>query len=167
MRLFETVRLFARNLDLGDVQSMFAIYGDVETVRFVGDSSPITIDGCKKWIEVTDKNFDLRGYGMIAFCSQETNEVIGFGGIVHPDQQDQPEVKYAFHRDFWGKGFATEAIGALIQYARSNWNVGKVIATVAPGNHASQHVLSKLGFGHVEDQTNEDASITQVWAIEA
>ncbi|MEI7985311.1 MAG: GNAT family N-acetyltransferase [Armatimonadota bacterium] len=167
MQLFETERLYARRLTLSDIEPMLSIYGDIETVRFVGDSSPITREECLQWVEVTNSNFLLRGYGMVAFCNQETDEVIGCGGIVHPGQQDQPEIKYAFRRNCWGQGYATEAITALVQFAQSNWNVGEMIATVAPGNSASQHVLSKLGFIHVEDQTNEDASITQVWAIKA
>ncbi len=146
---------------------MFAIYGDLETVRFVGDSTPITREECIQWIEVTDRNFDRRGYGMIALCHKLTGDLIGCAGIVHPDQQEEPEVKYAFRRDCWGQGFATEAIGALISFARSEWGIKRVIATVAPSNHPSQHVLAKLGFTHVNDQTNEDASITQVWANEA
>jgi hypothetical protein len=149
-----------------DAHAMATIYGDVETVRFVGDSVPLTVAECLNWVDITDKNFELRGYGMVAFCLRSNDELVGCGGIVHPDQQQQAEVKYAFRRDSWGKGFASEAIKGLIQFARTEWNVGKIIATVAPGNASSQRVLAKLGFLREEDQVNEDDSITQVWAIE-
>jgi RimJ/RimL family protein N-acetyltransferase len=165
--LFETERLIVRRLTHSDGEAMAAIYGDAETVQFVGDSIPLSLDECLRWVDVTDTNFHRRGYGMVAFCMKDSGELIGCGGLVHPDQQVQAEVKYAFRRDFWGQGFATEAISGLIQFARINWKVGRVIATVAPGNTPSQKVLSKLGFTWSEDQLNDDNSITQVWVIES
>ena len=167
MSLFDTERLFGRRLTIHDVDAMFAVYGDPETVRFVGDSEPLTREGCLQWIEITDKNFQNRGYGMIAFCDGATGDIVGCGGIVHPNQQEQPEVKYAFRRNHWGKGYATEAVGGLVRFARKSLGIRTIMATVAPGNQPSQHVLSKLGFSHIRDHINEDASITQVWIAEA
>lgn len=161
--LFETERLIARRITIGDVDAMFAVYGDLETVRYVGDSEPITLEDCLRWVEVTDRNFEKRGYGMVALCDRVSGEIVGFAGIVHPDQQPEPEVKYAFHRSQWGKGLATEAVAGIVRWVRDSFAVGEIIATVFPANHASQKVLSKAGFQHAEDQTNEDGTITQVW----
>ncbi len=144
---------------------MFSVYGDLETVRYVGDSEPITMEGCLRWVEVTDRNFEKRGYGMVALCDRTNGQVLGFIGIVHPDQQPEAEVKYAFHRDHWGKGLATEAVIGVVQWAQSACGVGEIIATVFPSNLASQNVLAKAGFHHVENSPNEDGSITQVWKI--
>ena len=167
MSLFDTERLFGRRLTIHDVDAMFAVYGDPETVRFVGDSEPITHEDCFRWVELTGRNFELRGYGMIAFCDKTSNRIVGFGGIVHPDQQEQPELKYAFRRESWGLGYATEAVGALVAFARSNWHISLLTATVDPHNQPSQRVLGKLGFRHDIDRFNENASITQVWIAEA
>lgn len=105
--LFRTERLQARRLTLADVPAMSAVYGDPETVRYVGDSEPLPEADCIRWIEVTDRNFELRGYGMIGFVENVTGEVVGFAGVVHPGGQAEAEVKYAFRRDQWGRGFST------------------------------------------------------------
>ena len=145
---------------------MQAIYGDVEGMRFVGDSQPLTVENCRYWIEVTDKNFERRGYGMVAFVDRESSLMVGCGGVVHPNQQEEPEVKYAFRRDQWGKGYATESVLALVAYARNTLVIGRLIATIHPGNGASQRVMEKVGFARGEDRTNEDGSLTQIWALE-
>ena len=144
---------------------MVAIYGDREAMRYVGDSEPLNAEGCAYWVEVTDRNFSMRGYGMIALADRESGEVIGCAGIVHPGQQEEAEVKYAFRSDCWGKGYATEAVSGLIKFARECWDVGRIIATTHPGNNASERVLAKVGFTHRRDRVNEDQTITRVWEL--
>ena len=162
--LFETERLIARRLTMADVAAMLAIYGDRETVRFVGDSEPLSEESCRHWVDVTDRNFERRGYGMVALVSRETGEMVGCAGIVHPGGQEEPELKYAFRRDQWGKGFATEAAVGLVGHARAAWGVKRIIATVMPDNTPSQQVLVKAGFVLREERLDEDGPI-QVWGF--
>ena len=46
----------------------------------------------------------------------------------------------------WGKGYATEAAGALVEYGFRALSLHRIEAHVAPGNSASQKVVEKLGF---------------------
>lgn len=163
MNLFETPRLVARRITLEDVPAMLAVYGDREAMRYVGDGEPLDEAGCRGWVEVTDRNFERRGYGMVAFVERATGQAVGFGGVVHPGDQPEVEVKYAFRRDRWGEGFATEAVVELMRHAERVWDVRRVIATVDPANRASQGVLAKVGFVHAEDRRNEDGTVTGVW----
>lgn len=142
---------------------MLSIYGDLETVRFVGDGEPLSHAECVRWIDVTDANFKNRGYGMVGLVGSASERLVGCIGIVHPGQQPEPEVKYAFHKEFWGQGLATEAVGAILSWFRSQGHLDPVMATVAPGNTGSQNVLRKNGFHLVETRSNEDGSETQVW----
>ncbi|MBS1725484.1 MAG: GNAT family N-acetyltransferase [Armatimonadetes bacterium] len=163
--LFETERLLVRRLTHEDAEAMFAIYGDPEASIYIADGDPLPPEDCHRWVDVTDKNFAVRGYGMVAFADKATGEVIGCGGIVHPNQQPEPEVKYAFRRDKWGQGYASEAIRGLIGFGKANWGIGRLIATVHPDNRGSQNVLTKLGFQLTETRTEEDGSHTQVWEL--
>ncbi len=165
MELFKTERISARRLALEDAEAMQAIYGDVDAMRFVGDGRPLTVEICRHWIEVTDGNFERRGYGMIALVERLTDELIGCIGVVHPDQQEDPEVKYAFRGDKWGQGFATEAVKGIVSYAKFELGKNWLTATVDPDHSASQSVLRKAGFRHTKDRKNEDGSVTQVWEI--
>ncbi len=134
-------------------------------MAFVGDAKPLSEAECLHWIEVTDANFERRGYGRIAFVDRATGELIGCGGVVHPEQQPEPEVKYAFRKDTWGNGFATEAITALIDYATHTLGIKWMVATIAPGNTPSQRVMSKVGFTITRERINDDGSSTQIWEI--
>jgi len=165
MSLFETERLVGRRITLDDVPAMLAVYGNAESMRYVGDSRPLPEEACRYWVEVTDKSFERRGYGMIALEEKGTGDVIGFAGVVHPGQQEQAEVKYAIRKDRWGEGFATEAVRGLVAHARSAWGVGSMIATVFPENDASQNVLAKAGFTRAEDRSNDDGTTTRVWCL--
>jgi len=162
--LFDTERLLARRLSPEDAKDMVAIFGDQESMRFVGDSKTLTEADCLYWIvDVTDKNFESRGYGMIAFVDKDALNLIGCAGVFHPGQQTEPEVMYWIQREQWGKGFATEIVKGLVAHARDSWMVERMIATIHPDNLASQRVITKSGFVRIEDRVNEDGSITQVW----
>lgn len=162
--LFETPRLFARRLDEGDIEALFAVYGDADAMRFVGDGEPLCREDCAEWAEVTRRNYAIRGYGMAALILCETGEVVGFCGLVHPGGQQDVELKYALKRTFWGLGFATEAARGMLDYGAKTLGRTKVIATIYPENRASERVLTKIGMTFVEDRTEDDGTVTRVLA---
>ncbi|MEM8806829.1 MAG: GNAT family N-acetyltransferase, partial [Cyanobacteria bacterium P01_G01_bin.38] len=90
-------------------------------------------------------NYESRGYGMSTLVSRENGTVIGFCGLVHPNNQPETEIKYALHRRFWGAGLATEAVKGMLKYGRCEFQIPEVIATVASENIASRRVLLKAG----------------------
>ena len=111
------------------------------------------------WLEVTANNYRQRGYGMYTVALRDGGAVIGFCGLVHPDGQDKPEIKYAFAREHWGHGYASEVVCALLPYAARQLGLAQIIATVAPDNAASRRVLSKAGMTLI-DTLGDDGSQT-------
>ncbi len=132
-------------------------------MQFVGDGSPITLESCQEWLEVTARNYSLRGYGMFSLEERATGLVVGFCGLVHPGGQSEAEVKYAFLREAWGKGYASEAVPYLLGYGHQAHGLSRVIATVAPGNLASQRVLAKAGAKRIAPRLHSDGSTTLVY----
>lgn len=165
--LFETPRLRCRRWRADDLAPLHAVYSDPEAMRWVGDGRPITRAECERWLEVTEANYAVRGYGMFALEDRGSGEVVGFCGLVHPGGQPEAEVKYAFRRSHWGRGLATEAVSALLAYGAARHALSRVIATVAPGNTASQRVLAKAGMRLAEHRRNDDGSLTLVYAWSA
>ncbi len=161
--LFETARLVARRLDARDIPAMLAVYGDAATMRWVGDGLPLVEQQCIKWIEITDNNYRLRGYGMAALVAKSSGDVIGFCGLVHPGGQVDPEIKYALQRPYWGMGYATEAVRGMLAWGAGSKQLHRIIATVAPDNAASQQVLQKAGMQRGELRSNDDGSFTQLF----
>jgi [ribosomal protein S5]-alanine N-acetyltransferase len=167
MVIFQTERLHVRHLLAGDADAMYAVYGDAEAMRWVGDGEPLPREECVRWVEVTHANYARRGYGMSALVEKQSNEVIGFCGIVHPGGQPEAEIKYALRREFWGCGLATEAVTAMLRYGAREFGLREVIATVYPENVASHRVLLKAGMQSGESRRNEDGTFTQVFVWHA
>ncbi|MCB0132961.1 MAG: GNAT family N-acetyltransferase [Caldilineaceae bacterium] len=160
--LFETTRLIVRQLDARDLDAMLAVYGDADAMRWVDDGQPITYAECVHWLEVTDRNYATRGYGMAAIELRATGEVIGFCGLVHPGGQPEAEIKYALRRAVWGQGIASEVARGMIDYGARTFDLAEIIATVAPENGASRRVLEKAGMRHVETRRDDDGGLTDV-----
>lgn len=162
--MFQTDRLLVRHLGADDAGVMHSVYGDAEVVRYVGDAEPLGRDGCAGWVVVTEKNYATRGYGMSALVLKETGEVIGFCGLVHPGGQVEPEIKYALAKQYWGRGYATEAVSGMLAYGAEEFGLTEVIATVSPDNAASLNVLAKAGLSVRETRLEDDGSQTVVLA---
>jgi len=161
--MFETERLLVRRLTRADLASLHAVYGDAGAMRWVGDGKAITEADCLKWLEVTERNYRNRGYGMSALVARSSGEVVGFCGLVHPGGQDEVEIKYALGRRWWGAGLATEAVQAMLRHGAWAHGMSRIIATVAPANAASQRVLEKVGMIHAGIRKNDDGSATNVF----
>lgn len=84
---------------------------------------------------------------------------IGFKG--KPDENKVVEVGYGFLENYWNNGYATEAMGALIQWAFNTSKVEKVKAQTKHDNYGSIRVLEKMGMQKVD---NTEAMI--IWEIE-
>ncbi|SFQ49538.1 ribosomal-protein-alanine N-acetyltransferase [Lachnospiraceae bacterium XBB1006] len=62
------------------------------------------------------------------------------------DEKALPEIGYGINEAYQGKGYATEAVNAVVKWALSKPRVNAVEAETAPDNRASQKVLKKCGF---------------------
>jgi RimJ/RimL family protein N-acetyltransferase len=161
--VFESSRLAGRRWRPEDFDALYAVYSDPVAMRWVGEGEPITREQCEKWFEVTAANYAKRGYGMFALVERASGRVVGFGGLVHPGGQEEAEVKYAFLQSHWGRGLASEAVPALLEYGAARHGLRRIIATVAPDNLASQRVLAKAGMTRAEARLNDDGSTTLVF----
>ncbi|WP_338846154.1 GNAT family N-acetyltransferase [Massilia sp. W12] len=165
--IFTTPRLYARPLTPADAPAMHLVYGDAAAMRWVGDGQTLSLAQCEQWVEVTERNYATRGYGMFALLCRASGAVIGFCGLVHPGGQPEAEMKYALQRQFWGQGLASEAAAAMLASAAALFGLQHVIATVAPDNPASQKVLLKAGMQRGPLRRNQDGSDTQLFAWQA
>ncbi len=163
--LFSTPRLVCRRIDTFDLEALEHVYGDAEAMKWVGDGQPLTHELCLKWIDVTKKNYIKRGYGMSALELKNSREVVGFCGIVHPNQQKEPEVKYAFVRKYWGLGFATEAVSGLLEYGFNELQLSEIFSTTFEANTLSNNVLRKNGFEQIDRRSEAGLPDVIIWKI--
>lgn len=76
-----------------------------------------------------------------------TDELVGIAGIKNIDYKNRKcEVGYWLGKQFWGRGYASEAVSLLLYVAFMSLNLNKVYATVFTFNERSAAVLQQLGF---------------------
>ncbi|MCA9278670.1 MAG: GNAT family N-acetyltransferase [Phycisphaeraceae bacterium] len=163
---FSTERLIVRHLHTRDVDAMHAVYSDIDAMRWVDDGSPLDRETCVKWIAKTHENYERYGYGMCAIVLKDrtdTNEPIGFIGLVHPHGQALPELKYALRAAHWGKGLATEAARGMLEYGHRTLGLPEIIATIAPENAQSIRVVTKAGMTESSPRIEADGTRTLVY----
>lgn len=162
--IFKSERLLCRYWQKKEFRDVLKLYSDPLTMKFVDDGSPLSEPDCHTWFQVTSDNYAARGYGMFSLTLRAApRPFIGCIGLVHPNNQVLPELKYALLPEAWGRGYATEAVSELLNYAGSMLALRRVIATVHPQNRPSQRVLEKCGFLTGIPRVNADGTETLVY----
>jgi RimJ/RimL family protein N-acetyltransferase len=141
----ETERLRLRFFTHDDLPVMFALNTDPDVIKYA-DTPAKDIDEARQRLEEGPLyDYQIYGYGRFAVELKETGKVIGFCGIKYLPEIDLPEVGYRFLKEFWGKGIATEAAKACVEFAKNDLKVDKLVALIIPENIGSIKVAEKLG----------------------
>ena len=143
-----TPRLTIRAFTLEDVPAVHAaLYSDAAAMHFIG--GPHTLERTRQGIAGYVEHQRHAGYSFWAVVLEETGELIGEAGL-YPMNGTGPDIElgYAFGSAWWGRGYATEAGGAILSAAFEDLGAPRVVAVAKAENTASLHVLDKLGFRH-------------------
>lgn len=143
----ETDRLIIRKLSMADVCDCFAITSDSRVLKMMV-ALPLhkTLKDTEEYLFQIVTNYEQDKNEWWAVVEKESNRVIGFCGFVeYKPHFRRVELGYMFAYDYWGKGYATEASKALIDYGFNMMNLNRIEATVDPENNASIKILEKLG----------------------
>lgn len=147
--ILETDRLVLREFDEGDAEPFYLMGSDPAVIRYTGDP-PGGLTGLDHAREVLRSrplaDYQKYGYGRWACVLKATGEVIGFAGLKFLPDIQEIDLGYRFLTPYWGRGLATEAVGAVLDYGRTRLGIDRVIAMVDPANTASVRVMEKLGF---------------------
>jgi RimJ/RimL family protein N-acetyltransferase len=142
-----TRRLLLRPLHADDAPGMYAIYSDPETMRYW--SSKVIRD-LEAAATMVGEDLRLQLDGSAAFWAvvlPKTGRVIGKFSFffINPDNR-RAEIGYVLNRQFWGKGYGTEMLDAMIGMAFDTYHLHRLEADIDPDNAASLALLGKFGF---------------------
>lgn len=138
-------RLLLRELTTDDIDDLYAILGDPETMRFYPE--PKTRQGTADWIAWCRRSYERHGFGLWAMILEENGEFAGDCGLTvqNVDGEDLVEVGYHVKRSLWRQGLATEAAAACRDYAFDACGLDRLIALVRVENEPSAGVARNLG----------------------
>jgi RimJ/RimL family protein N-acetyltransferase len=142
-----TDRLLLRQRRQADVPAILAMAADPEVMRFVGDGllpEPAEYEARVRARVDTDFGAGL-GYWSV-FARGATGDCLGYIVLSPVPDSDDIELSYGFRRAAWGRGFATEAARAGLDWGFGTRGLAEIVALVYPSNRRSQRVIAKLGF---------------------
>jgi RimJ/RimL family protein N-acetyltransferase len=145
-----TPRLLLRAFTEEDLVPLHRILGERDVLRYFPKTDPLSRDRVQKMIVRLLTHWEERGYGLWAVVSRSTGELMGRSGLQYLTETEEVEVDFILDQAFWGRGLATEAGQASLQYGFESVGVGSVVGIVHPENIASQRVLEKLGMRFTE-----------------
>jgi ribosomal-protein-alanine N-acetyltransferase len=148
--VLESERLLFRSHEAADLDSFCAMEADAEVRRYVG-GAPRTREAAEKrfWEGVMQPVEDR--LTMWATVLKADGSYIGRCGL-YPRFKEEGRVAgeavlgFYLARQFWGRGFATEAGRAFVDFGFDELKLERIVTAVQVENAASIHVLEKLGF---------------------
>ena len=158
--LFETERLIHRISRRDEIDALYAIMGDPDVARLVGDGNPMPIERVGRRLRSDIDTFNKFGaaHGMIVF--KENMEIMGYGGLgrYEVEKPDSLELGYQFAKKYWGQGIGSEFVRAAIGYGFDKLDAALIHACVMPENKASIRVMERAGmiFQDYYPETNKN-----------
>jgi RimJ/RimL family protein N-acetyltransferase len=100
------------------------------------------------------------------FIHQKDNVLVGNGGFYgQPDDSGTVEIGYEIAPEYWNRGFATEAVQAMINFAFAHEEVKAIMAHTLAEKNASNKVLQKVGMEFVAEIDDFEQGKTWRWQI--
>ena len=142
--ILTTERLLLRELELDDVDGLLEVLGDPDAMRYY--PAPYDRDGVAAWIERQRRRYEDDGFGLWAVIRRSDGRFLGDCGPMLQPVEDAviPEVGYHIVPSEQGRGYATEAARACVDWAFANTDFDIVCSIVAPDNAPSRAVAAKI-----------------------
>lgn len=151
-----TDRLLLRGWMESDRELFAAMNADAEVMEHF--PSTLTREQSDAMVDRIEKGFVERGWGLWAVTvgtppiDLESPAFIGFVGLAIPQFEAHftpcVEIGWRLARTAWGRGYATEAAKAVIQFAFEQLKLREIVSFTASVNTRSIRVMQRLGMSH-------------------
>jgi RimJ/RimL family protein N-acetyltransferase len=150
-RELNTERLSLRVPTVADFEDSAAMWGDPAVIRYIG-GRPFTRE--ESWLRLLRHvgHWQLLGFGFWVVRQRTGGGFVGEVGLgdfrreMTTAFRGDPEIGWVLARDACGKGYATEAAQAAIEWMRLRHRSERTVCMIEPDNVASLRVAAKCGF---------------------
>jgi RimJ/RimL family protein N-acetyltransferase len=127
----------------GDLDAFVEMNADPTVMAMIGPAM-----NRSESVELLDRlrrRIDEDGVGL--WCVDLAGEAIGWCGLSRPWFRDGVEIGWRLRSGFWGRGYATEAARAVLEwaFASTGGDLEEVISFTAAVNHRSRAVMERIG----------------------
>lgn len=146
--VLETPRLILRELLPSDAEAMFKMDNNPNVHKYLWKKPTKTLDETESIIEFVRSQYTENGIGRFAVVEKSSGTFLGWAGIKFVTEPENGHVNffdfgYRFDEDFWGKGFASEASFAWLDYGFNVMNIEVMNASAQTENGASNRIPAK------------------------
>ena len=145
--MLEGKNICFKALNTMDARAIHHFASDEEVSRFIGWNLMKTLNETSEFIELMLKRESAGTHLYASIVLKSTREIIGAAMIFNFDQEaNQAEIGYVFDKHYWGKGYGSECVSLLSDFAFESLNLHKIHASVVDENIGSARILEKNGY---------------------
>lgn len=153
--VFETKRLLLRRFTIEDAGLIFELNKDPEVVRYTLDPMYSMEQAAAVLENVIIPQYTLYNIGRWAIHEKSNLNFIGWCGLKFRPEENEVDLGYRLQTTAWGKGFATEAAFASLQYGFNKIGLSRIVGRALPANLASIRVLEKCEMNYIGEEVIE------------
>ncbi|MDF2890108.1 MAG: N-acetyltransferase [Clostridia bacterium] len=140
-------KIHFKALNTSDAQEIHSYASDEEVSRFIGWPLMKTLDETHNYIEEMIRREAACTHLYASIVLKSTQKIIGTAMIFNFDREAKhAEIGYVFHSSHWGKGYGTETVALMNDFAFDLLKLHKLHARVVEANVGSIRVLEKNSF---------------------
>ena len=145
----ETEQLYQRKPETGDFTDLCEILQN-KNVMYAYEHA-FSDEEVHIWLNRQRQRYHDDGFGLWAVILKSSGKLIGQAGITLQKwgERQVHEIGYLFNRDYWHKGYATEAALACKKYAFQTLGLTEIYSIIRDSNTASQNVAIRNGMKKV------------------
>ena len=151
----ETARLRLSPLSTADLPLFHETNTDAFVRRYLWDDEVISEERSRAVLEGVEETFAKEGWGLWKLLTRDEGAYLGYAGLWRFYDETRPQLLYALHEPFTGRGYASEAATGIVWYAFDRLDYPYIIASVDTPNRRSIAVCERLGFRQVEERLIE------------
>jgi RimJ/RimL family protein N-acetyltransferase len=160
----QTDRLTLRAAELADFEPIVEIWAHPDVVRYIGGRA---FTRHESWMRLIRNPglWQMLGYGYWTLVETASNKFVGQCGVadfkreMSLDISGIPEAGWVLHPDFHGRGYAFEAMSAVVRWTDENLSAPQTCAIIDPGNAVSIHLANKLGYKNPQSAMLGDSNV--------
>jgi RimJ/RimL family protein N-acetyltransferase len=150
--IIETRRLILRAPAPADLDAWHdRIFADPAVTRYVPSRFADPRERAERTLAAVSASWAGRGYGIFLMIDKADDQLVGHCGLGYLPDTAEVEIDYALAQAYWGRGLATEAARAVVDFGFAQAGLAEIIGLVVPENIASRRVLEHVGFRYHRD----------------
>lgn len=141
-----TERLWMRPLCVADAEFVLRLTKEPAFIENIGDKRLRHKKDAETFLtRGVWTNQPIPGYGQFLVLRKEGDIPVGVCGLLYREMLHITDVGFAFHSDYWGHGYASEAAKAVLLYGQQQLGIEEIFGLTGRENLRSIRVLESLG----------------------